>query len=157
MKSNYITKAIGSAALGLALLSGIVMLSTATAQGQYPNYDPYQRQRDYEREQRRREREQRRRQNDDWYNNGYNRYHDGYANYGGSFDLRQTALNAGYNEGIKEGRRDRSHGNRYDFRDSSSYQRASKDYSSRLGDRYIYARYFRDAFANGYADGLRGY
>ncbi len=37
---------------------------------------------------------------------------DGYPNWGGSFDLRQTALNAGYNEGSKEGRNDRSH-NRY--------------------------------------------
>ena len=28
------------------------------------------------------------------------------ANWGGSFELRQTALNAGYNEGAKEGRND---------------------------------------------------
>ncbi|HEX9544266.1 MAG TPA: hypothetical protein VF955_03720, partial [Pyrinomonadaceae bacterium] len=28
---------------------------------------------------------------------------DNYGNYGGSFDLRQTALNAGYNEGMKDG------------------------------------------------------
>src|SRR5204862_7925487 len=34
---------------------------------------------------------------------------DGYPNWGGSFDLRQTALNAGYNEGSKEGRNDRDH------------------------------------------------
>ena len=32
---------------------------------------------------------------------------DGYPKLGGSFELRQTALNAGYNEGSKEGRRDR--------------------------------------------------
>src|SRR5262249_15502139 len=29
---------------------------------------------------------------------------DGYPNLGGSYDLRQTALNAGYNEGSKQGR-----------------------------------------------------
>ena len=35
------------------------------------------------------------------------RSNDDYPNWGGSFQLRQTALNAGYNEGIKEGRKDR--------------------------------------------------
>src|SRR6266481_5591527 len=31
-----------------------------------------------------------------------NRNWDGYPNWGGSYDLRQTALNAGYNEGSRE-------------------------------------------------------
>src|SRR5947199_8707805 len=31
---------------------------------------------------------------------------DGYPNWGGSYQLRETALNAGYNEGWKEGRND---------------------------------------------------
>src|SRR6185295_12751064 len=33
---------------------------------------------------------------------------DNYGNYGGSFQLRQTALNAGYNEGMKDGTAARS-------------------------------------------------
>src|SRR5688572_23236988 len=37
----------------------------------------------------------RNRRNGDWRNSGRNRSNDGYGNYGGSFDLRQTALNAG--------------------------------------------------------------
>jgi hypothetical protein len=82
---------------------------------------------------------------------------DGYGNWGGSFQLRQTALNAGYNEGIKEGRKDQQRGERFDFRDESTYQKATKDYSSRLGDRSLYQRYLRAAFENGYRDGYNGY
>jgi hypothetical protein len=81
---------------------------------------------------------------------------DRYGNYGGSFDLRQTALNAGYNEGIKDGRNDRRRGRQTDFRNSSAYQRATQDYSSRLGDRELYRRYYREGFENGYADGYNG-
>ncbi|HEV2707405.1 MAG TPA: hypothetical protein VGV59_15925 [Pyrinomonadaceae bacterium] len=80
-----------------------------------------------------------------------------YGQYGGSFQLRQTALNAGYNEGIQEGRRDRSRGERFDYRDESDYRNATIDYSSRLGNRALYQRYFREGFANGYEDGYRGY
>jgi hypothetical protein len=83
--------------------------------------------------------------------------YDGYPNYGGSFQLRQTALNAGYNEGIKEGRKDRSRNDRYDFTDESVYRSGTKDYSSRLGDRSLYQRYLRMAFENGYNDGYSGY
>ena len=60
---------------------------------------------------------------------------DGYPNWGGSYQLRETALNAGYNDGSKEGRNDR---NRNRYRGASefgAYQNATKDYSSRLGDR----------------------
>src|SRR6185295_19522677 len=87
--------------LGFCLLIGIGVSSAVTAQAQWPN-DQWRRQQQYEREQLRRQREwerQQRRQQ----RNGY-----GYG-YGVSSDLRQTALNAGYNEGIKEGRKDRSH------------------------------------------------
>ena len=80
---------------------------------------------------------------------------DRYDNYGGSFELRQTALNAGYNEGIKEGRDDRNN-SRTDFRSKSSYQKATADYSSKLGDRGLYQRYYRAGYENGYYDGLNG-
>lgn len=80
-----------------------------------------------------------------------------YKNYGGSAQLRQTAINAGYEEGIKEGRADRSRGERMNFTDESSYQSATKGYSARLGDKLLYQRYFRAAFENGYRDGWNGY
>ena len=82
---------------------------------------------------------------------------DGYGNWGGSFELRQTALNAGYNEGIKQGRNDRNGNNYSDFRNKGAYQKATADYSSKLGDRGLYQRYFRAAFENGYEAGLNGY
>lgn len=79
-----------------------------------------------------------------------------YDNYGGSSDLRQTALNAGYNEGIKEGRKDRNNNGRSDFRNNSAYQNATTDYSARLGDRGLYQRYYRSGYENGHNDGLNG-
>jgi hypothetical protein len=82
---------------------------------------------------------------------------DGYGNFGGSADLRQTALNAGYNEGTKQGQKDRHRRNNYGFQSQGAYQKATKDYSSRLGDRDVYQRYFRAAYENGYNDGLNGY
>ena len=88
--------------------------------------------------------------NNGYYNNGSRRW-DGYGNQGGSYDLRQTALNAGYNEGLKAGREDRRRG-RY----GSHNPNALKDYNSRMGDRSTYQQYFMQAYQNGYADGFRG-
>src|ERR1051325_10783167 len=75
---------------------------------------------------------------------------DGYPNWGGSFDLRQTALNAGYNEGSKEGRNDRSRNRYRNYSDFSAYRDATKDYNSRLGSRDLYRRDFPVAFAPRY-------
>jgi hypothetical protein len=153
MKFNLLKKRVIGVALGLSLLVGIGMASSSSvAQAQWRDRD-YQReqlrrQREWEREQRRRQRQAER--YDD------RRYDDRWG-YGGSYQLRQTALNAGYNEGIKEGRRDRSNGDRFEYRDEEDYRNANTDYSSRLGDRQLYAQYFRQGFANGYTDGYRGY
>ena len=95
--------------------------------------------------------------NDQYDRNRRGRNWDRYGGYGGSFQLRQTALNAGYNNGIQEGRKDRRRGDRFDYRDEGDFQKATEDYSSRLGDRELYKRYFREGFANGYEDGYRGY
>lgn len=186
MKAINIKNTIGKGFLVLSLLFGIGIATSVTTQAQWRDNDQSRRSRDYEREQRRRERERIREQrrnerrnegyygnnggynNDGSYNNGgYNnggyygnngdRRNDGYRNYGGSFDLRQTALNAGANDGVKEGRKDRQNGDRFNYTDEGSYQNATHDYSSRLGDRSIYQRYYRDAFINGYTEGYRGY
>ena len=89
-------------------------------------------------------------------NYGYGRSNDGYPNLGGSFDLRQTALNAGFADGAKAGREDRRRG-RYNIQGHSEYQKATRDYNSSRGDRYIYQQYYRVAFEHGYADGYAGY
>jgi hypothetical protein len=152
---NFKNKLAGTL-FALALLFGIGLSANLTAQAQYPQYpndrsqypnDRYRRDRDYRNQTQR---------NDDW-RNRRGRTNDNYPDYGGSYNLRQTALNAGYNEGMKAGRDDRNHRRRGEFRDSSSYQRATKDYSSRLGDRGLYQQYFRQGFQTGYADGYRGY
>ena len=82
---------------------------------------------------------------------------DGYGNFGGSTELRQTALNAGYNEGNKQAKKDHGKRNNSGYQSQSAYQNATKDYNSNLGDRSVYQRYFREAYDNGYSDGLNGY
>ena len=131
MKTDHSQSKIEGAILVFSLLFGIGFALSATGQAQYPD----------DRHTQDRDRSDQNRRGRNW---------DGYGNYGGSFDLRQTALNAGYNEGIKEGRKDRDRGSRTDFRNQSTYQKATKDYSSRLGDRELYRRYFREAYENGY-------
>ena len=150
MKTKVLTKKVIGIVFGLSLLLGIGMTASSEAQAQYqdPNWQREQirRQREWEREQRRRQRSQR-----DW------RYDNDRYGYGGSFQLRQTALNAGYNEGIKEGRKDRNNRERFEFRDEEDFRNANTDYSSRLGSRQLYQQYFRQGFQNGYTDGYRGY
>lgn len=146
--------------LALSILVAIGLAPSSTVQAQWPNdrrWEPNDRrwEQDQRRRQREWEREQRRWQtqrNDDW---RYGRSDD--WRYGSSFDLRQTALNAGYNEGIKEGRKDRQRGDRFEYRDEEDYRNANTDYSSRLGNRELYKQYFRQGFANGYDAGYRGY
>lgn len=142
-------------ALGLFLLLPSVTFAAQWRQdGGWGRNDDQRRERRQERRARRRDRREDRRERrddrrgDDW---------DNYDNYGGSSHLRQTALNAGYNNGIKEGRKDSERNERFDYRDEGDYRSATKDYSSRLGDRELYRRYFREGFANGYEDGFRRY
>ena len=149
---------IGGAILGFSLLFGFGATATTSAQAQGLNarlnltqqdryqQDRYQRDRDYDRD-----RDQ---------NRGRGRRHgrnnDGYPNLGGTFQLRQTALNAGYNEGIKEGRNDRRRNRTSDFRSFNSFRKADKDYNRRNGDKELHRRYFQMAFETGYNDGLDG-
>ena len=193
MRINYLNKIVGGLILGLSLL-GIGVMSSTTAQAQYPWWDNQnQRQRDERQRERelRRQREQQTQQsgwydqngvfhpsnqngyynnnngyynnnNNGYYNNNNNGYYrerssDGYPNLGGSFDLRQTALNAGFADGARAGREDRSRGRGYNVQGHSEYQRATRDYNSGRGDRYLYQQYYRVAFEHGYADGYSGY
>lgn len=149
MKTRLLTKRVMGFVLGLSLLLGIGMAASSEAQGQYRDrtwqQEQNRRQREWERQQRRQQQRQSSRDGRDQYN------------YGGSNQLRQTALNAGYNEGIKEGRKDRGNGDRFEYRDEEDYRNANTDYSSRLGNRALYQQYFRQGFVNGYTDGYRGY
>lgn len=144
MKSIQIKNRLGGAILGISIIFGIGAAASITTQAQFRNDSSYGQGRDRDRD---RDQDNRRRGRD-W---------DRYGRWGGSYELRQTALNAGYNEGAKEGRKDRSKGRRFGFYDKSEYQKATKDYSSKLGDKELYRRYFREGFENGYTDAYRGY
>jgi hypothetical protein len=139
MNLNDFRNKFAGTLFALALLFGIGLSTSITAQEHYPQYDRY-----------RRERDQRR--NSDWRTRRADRFNDGYSDLGGSFDLRQTALNAGANAGIKAGRDDRRKGRANEFRDEHAFLKATKDYSTKLGDLGLYRTYFRQAFANAYAD-----
>jgi hypothetical protein len=130
----------------LTLVALLTLPTLSLAQNRRERREDRQERREDRREDRQDRREDRRGRN--W---------DRYGNYGGSFQLRQTALNAGYNEGIKVGRKDRQRRRTSDYRDNSAYRNATKDYSSKLGDKELYRRYFRDGYENGYNDGYNGY
>jgi hypothetical protein len=156
MKTNYFRRILGGLILGLSF-AGVFFMSSATAQAQQRD-DWWNRNRRDDRSAQDRNRRDRNRRDDRWNQNRRSgRYNDGYPDLGGSFDLRQTALNAGFADGAKEGRKDRNNRERFDFRDESGYQKATRDYSSRLGDRYLYQQYYRAAFENGYDDGYNGF
>ena len=151
MKSNYHKTIIGAVMMALFLIAGFG-LSTSTARAQQP-YPPERDRRD---QQNRREQDQDRwRPRDD---NGRNQYRsaDSYPNFGDDWGFRQTALNAGYNAGIKEGRNDHRHGREAgDLNRFNAYRKATADYNSR-GDLEHYRSYFQLAFRTGYLDGLEG-
>src|SRR5258708_36420572 len=171
MKSNYFKKLAGTVVMAFSLILGISSIAAAQYPDPYQN-DRYRRQQDeqYRRQQAEQDRRDqgdrwRRDQQDQWGRDQWGRRNrgrsgDGYPNWGGNYELRQTALNAGYNAGAREGRNDRNRRRGYgysDFGRFGSYRSADKDYNGRFGDRELYRRYFRMAFENGYADGLRGY
>ena len=140
MKTNQSQSRIGSAILVVSLLLGVGIALSITAQAQNPD-DRYA---------------QDRNRNNNGDQNRRDRNWDRYGNYGGSVELRQTALNAGYNEGAREASNDRQSGRQSDYRNSNAYRRATQDYNSRLGDRELYRRYFREAFENGYNANVYG-
>ena len=169
MRSNYFKNIAGTVVMAFSLIIGISSIAAAQYRDPYQS-DRYRRQQQQDELRRQQQAEQLRRQQDQWGRqqdqwgrdqNSRNRGRsgDGYPNWGGNYELRQTALNAGYNEGAKQGRNDRNSRRSYgsDYRNSSSYRNATKDYNSRFGDRELYRRYFQMAFVNGYADGMRGY
>src|SRR6185436_5828353 len=128
MKTNRTQRWIGAGMFAFLMLVAGAGFSL-TAKAQYPQDDRYRNQ------------------------NRRGRNWDNYGNYGGSSDLRQTALNAGYNEGLKDGTAARQRNRNADYSNQSAYRKANKDYSSRLGDRGIYSRYFREAYQTGFNDG----
>jgi len=90
MKTNQWQSKIGRVILVFSLLLGSGIALSTIAQAHNPNDRDPQDRRDRQR-------------NDTGRQARHGRTWDGYGNYGGSDQLRQTALNAGYNGGIKQG------------------------------------------------------
>ena len=149
MRSNVKGILKGASALALGLMFALPTTALAQYGGNQRRDDRQDR-----REERREDRQERREQ---WRVERRGREWGDYNGWGGSQQLRQTALNAGYNSGIKEGRNDQRKGDRFNFTDESDYRNASKDYNSRLGSKSLYQRFFRQGFENGYRDGWNGY
>jgi hypothetical protein len=140
---------------GASLLAlGVLTLAPVTSANAQTWRD---RQRQERREERRERREERREERQERREARRGWQYGNYGGWGGSQQLRQTALNAGYNNGIEEGRRDRQRGERFNYTDESDYRKADEDYSSRLGNKALYQRFFRQGFENGYRDGWNGY
>src|ERR1041385_8754652 len=152
MQTKNFKRIFGGLILGLSLL-GISVMTSTTAQAQYRRNDQYQQDRD------RRDQDRARRDRDNWRNRNQRsgRFNDGYPDLGGSFDLRQTALNAGFTDGVKAGRDDLRKHRGSSYQSHSEYQKATRDYNSGRGDRYLYQQYYRMAFEHGYADGITGH
>jgi hypothetical protein len=144
MKTKHLRSKFGVIILGLFFLFGVGVMMSPNVQAQGRD-DRAQEDRNRDQDRGRGDRGRRGRS---W---------DSYPNWGGSFQLRQTALNAGYNEGHKQGLKDRKKGQTHDPESFSAYQKATTDYSSKLGDRELYRRYFREAFPTGYNDAYNGY
>ena len=105
-------------------------------------------------------RDRNRDRDDDYYDDDDDRYErrrrnrDGYG--GDRTEIRRQALEYGYREGFEDGRDDREDGNRYDYRDESTYRDATSGYRDEYGDVNLYRQYFRQGFEQGYRDGYEG-
>lgn len=73
-----------------------------------------------------------------------------------SAELVQTAMKAGYSEGIKAGRIASGRRDKFDFKNEIDYKAASKGFSTRLGAKKLYQRHFRIGFEQGYKEGWNG-
>src|ERR1700687_6329880 len=106
MKTNRTQRWIGAGMLAFLMLFARAGLNlTAQAQDdRYRNQTP---------------------QDDRYRQNRRGRSWDNYGNYGGSFDLRQTALNAGYNEGMKDGTTARQKNRNSEFKNQTGYRKAT--------------------------------
>jgi hypothetical protein len=75
----------------------------------------------------------------------------------GSVDVRRIAYDRGFREGLIEGERDGSRGDRFRYQDERDFQRADIGYNRSYGDVERYRVHFRSGFAEGYAEGYRRY
>jgi len=69
----------------------------------------------------------------------------------------RVASEKGYDDGLKRGRRDGDHGDRFDVTRDGKYRDGDHGYKSSYGPRWEYVRAYRRAFEQGYRDGFSRY
>jgi hypothetical protein len=151
MNSNQSKSKIGRLILVFSLLFGVAMVSSTTAQAQYPWPDDRRdRDRDYRRD-RDRDRDNRRdRDRDrDRDNRGYGR--------GGYGNVYRIAQDRGYQDGLNTGANDARRGQSYDPQRSHYYRNATYGYDSSYGNREAYRQAYRSGFVSGYREGFQRY
>jgi hypothetical protein len=127
MKSIYLAKKTGGYLLAFFLLFGVAMISSTTAQAQYPG---------------------------GWGRQDRNR---GYGGYGGNGNTYQIAQQQGYSDGLNTGSADGQRGQSYDPQRSHYYKSGTDGYNSRFGNKGAYQQAFRQGFLQGYREGYQRY
>jgi hypothetical protein len=143
MNSKYLSR-IGGTLLSFSLLLGLGMVSTASAQGQWP----WGRDRDNRRDRNRDDRRDRRDRDDRNNRGGYG----GYRNYG-----YQVARDRGYQDGQQTGSSDANRRQDYNPQRSHYFKNATYGYDRSYGNKDQYKQVYRDAFVQGYNEGFRRY
>src|SRR5439155_641187 len=72
--------------------------------------------------------------------------------HGGAVDAREHGYEHGYRDGLHKGIDDRDHHNKF----KPEVKDDDNGYRPAYGDKLVYQRQYRDAFEQGYRDGLRG-
>src|SRR5262249_10051786 len=70
---------------------------------------------------------------------------------------RGVGFDKGYEDGLKRGRHDGDHRDRYNPARDEKYREGDHGYRSSYGARYDYVRGYRLGFEQGYRDGYAGY
>jgi hypothetical protein len=144
MNSNRLQNKIGRVMLVFSLLFGVAVVSSMTAQAQYPWGRDRQDRRDRDRD-----RDYRRDRDRNRDNRGNGR---GYG-----YDIYQIAQNQGYQDGLNTGANDANRGQSYDPQRSHYYRNATYGYNSSYGNREAYKQAYRNGFVQGYREGFRRY
>jgi len=148
MTSDYLRKRIGGAILSFAVLAGVALATSLTAQAQnsrYPQY-PAQQDRDWNRNRdRNRDQDRDRNRNGD-YRNGRG---------GGYGNIYRIAQEQGYRDGLYTGESDSQRGQNYNPQRSHYYKSGTDGYNSSYGNKDAYRQAFRDGFLRGYNEGFR--
>jgi hypothetical protein len=149
MNSNHLQNKIGRVVLVFSLLFGIAMVSSMTAQAQYP----WGRDRQDPQDRRDRDRNDRRDRDRNRDNRDYGRDNRGYGRGG----IYQIAQNQGYQDGLNTGANDANRGQSYDPQRSHYYRNATYGYNSSYGNREAYKQAYRNGFLRGYQEGFQRY